>query len=105
MDCCLILTTTSNIDEAKNIAHRLVQNKLAACTNIIPKIVSIYNWKDEICEDEEFLLVIKTKKVLFDAVKTAILNLHSYELPEIIMLSIENGYEKYLGWIEKETKQ
>jgi len=104
MEYCLILTTTSNIDEARIIAYNLVQNKLAACTNIIPKMISIYNWKNEICEEEEFLLIIKTKKTSFDAVKGSILKLHSYELPEIIMLPIEAGYEKYLCWIEKETK-
>jgi periplasmic divalent cation tolerance protein len=104
MEYCLILTTTSNIDEAKNIAHQLVQNKLAACTNIIPKIISVYSWKNEICEDEEFLLLIKTRKRLFDAVKESILKMHSYEVPEIIKLPVDMGYEKYLGWIKKETE-
>jgi len=104
MEYCLVLTTTSNIDEAKIIANKLVQNKLAACTNIVPKIISIYSWKNEICEDEEFLLLIKTRKASFEAVKDCILKLHSYELPEIIMLPVEKGYEKYLGWIKEETQ-
>lgn len=104
MEYGLILTTTSSLDEAKRIAGYLVQNKLAACVNIIPKIISVYKWKGQICEDEEFLLFIKTKKGSFDSVKDSILKLHSYELPEVIMLPVENGYEKYLNWIEKETQ-
>jgi len=104
MEYCTIVTNTSNIDEAKKIAHNLVENKLAACVNIIPEIISVYNWKNEICEDKECQLIIKTEKVLFQSVQDTILKLHSYELPEIIMLPIEKGYDKYLDWISKETK-
>lgn len=102
MEYGVIHTTTSNIEEAKVIAHYLTENKLAACANIIPKIISIYSWKENICEDEEFLLLIKTKKSNFDKVKQAIIKLHSYELPEIIMLPIIEGHKDYLDWIEGE---
>lgn len=104
MEICIVLTTTSCEDEAKTIAHHLVENKYAACVNIIPKIISVYSWKDSICEDEEYLLVIKTKKINFEEVKEVILKIHSYELPEIIMLPIETGFDKYINWIKQETK-
>ena len=101
MNYCIILTLTSNLDEAKKIAHTLVKNKLAACVNIIPNITSVYEWKGEICEDGEYLISIKTRKDKFDAVKESILQNHSYELPAILMLPIEAGLENYLKWMDK----
>lgn len=104
MDYCLIFCTTSSIEESKKIAHALVENKVAACVNIIPKIISIYKWQEKINEDEEFLLVIKSRKHLFKNIRRIILNLHSYEIPEIVMLPIKKGHKEYLSWIKKETK-
>jgi periplasmic divalent cation tolerance protein len=103
MDYSVILTTTPNIDEAKEIAHTLVEKKLAACVNIIPNVSSIYCWQDKIVDDEEYILVIKTRKEHYKAVKKTILAMHSYELPEIILLPIKDGYKNYLNWIKKET--
>jgi len=100
---CAVFTTTSSLEEAKKIAHNLVESKLAACVNITPKVVSVYEWQDKINEEEECILLIKTRKELFDAVKERILSIHSYELPEIIMLSIKDGHNEYLEWIEKNT--
>lgn len=105
MDYCVILTTTPNIDEAKKIAHCLVEKKLAACVNIIPEILSIYEWEEKINEDEEYLLLIKSRKSVFNELKDAILDLHSYDLPEIIMLPVEEGYKNYLDWIKKNTNK
>lgn len=103
MDYGIVLTTTQNIEEAKKIAHYLIEKKIAACVNIQPQIVSVYRWKEQIVEDEECLLIIKIKKSCFDEVKTSIISLHSYELPEIIMIPIENGDEDYLNWINSNT--
>lgn len=104
MDTCITLTTASCEDEAKTIARYLVENKYAACVNIVPKMISVYYWEKSICEDEEYLLIIKTKKSNFEKVKETILQLHSYELPEILMLPIEAGFEKYIDWIKLESK-
>lgn len=129
MSYCVVVSTTSNIDEAKKIAHGLVNNKLAACVNIIPGVTSVYFWKadceqrledgggettsgtpfmasnqaNEVCEDSELVLFIKTQKNLFDKVKNFIVENHSYELPEVIMLPIENGLEGYLNWVKENT--
>lgn len=103
MKYILVLCTTNDKDTAKNLAYTLVKEKLAACTNIMPKLTSIYTWKDEIVEDEEFLLIIKTKDSLFDKVKTRITELHNYEVAEIISIDIKDGSKPYLDWIEKET--
>ena len=105
MDYCVVSTFTSSLDEAKKIAHILVKEKLASCVNIIPNITSIYEWKDEICEESEYLILIKTRKELFEKVKNCILENHSYELPGILMFPVEAGFKDYLEWISENTKK
>ena len=103
MTYCAVISTVSNQEDAKKIAHGLVSNKLAACTNIISNVTSVYYWEDQVCEDTELILFIKTQKVLFEEVKNFILQNHPYTVPEIIMLPIENGYNDYLNWINQST--
>lgn len=105
MPYCVIITNVSNIEEAKKIAHGLVKDRLAACANIIHGVTSVYSWKNEICQDNEFMLVIKTRSELFGRVKDFIIKNHSYELPEVIMLPIEQGLEGYLNWIRENTDE
>lgn len=104
MSYCIVNCTTSNKKNAVEIAKSLIEQKFAACVNIIPNVISVYTWETNICEGEEFLMVIKTRKNLFKKVEAAILAKHEYELPEIVMTSIEKGNEKYLKWIKAETK-
>ncbi len=96
----LVLTTTSSPGEARKLANALVEKRLAACVNILPKIASIYRWKDKVEESQEFLLLIKTTDSSVEKVREAIQELHSYELPECIVLPIEGGSEAYLKWID-----
>ncbi len=103
MKYCIVYTLTSNIEEAKKITHALVGKKLAACANIIQNVTSVYEWKGEVCEDGEYLILIKTKQELFEAVKSSILKNHSYELPAILMLPVEAGLEGFLKWIDENT--
>lgn len=100
----LIFSTISSKDEADKLAKTLVDQKLAACVNIIRGISSIYEWKDKICIDDEILLLIKSRKDLFDEIKSAIISLHPYELPEIISIPIIDGLDPYLKWIDENTK-
>jgi len=104
MKYCIVYTLTPNIDEAKKIAHALVEKRLAACVNIIPGVTSIYEWQGEICEDGEFLVLAKTRQELFEEIKALILENHSYELPAVVMLPIVAGLEGYLEWVDKNTK-
>jgi periplasmic divalent cation tolerance protein len=96
----LILTTAGSREEARTIAQALVERRLAACVNIVPQAHSIYRWRDKVEEAEEWLLLIKTTAAAFERVRDAIVQLHSYELPECICMGIEGGSVEYLKWIE-----
>ncbi|MGB7130820.1 MAG: divalent-cation tolerance protein CutA [Candidatus Sulfotelmatobacter sp.] len=97
----IVLTTTGSEAEGRIIARHLVEQRLAACVNIVPQAVSIYRWKDKVEEAGEWLLIIKTNEAAFNRVREAIAKLHSYELPECICLKIEDGSSAYLHWIDE----
>ncbi len=99
MSLIIIQTTCTNKDEASKIAKVLVYKKLAACVQM-SEIESIYKWEGEFCNDKEILLNIKTKKENFKKIKSKIKELHSYDLPEIISINIDNvskDYKKFIG--------
>jgi periplasmic divalent cation tolerance protein len=100
----IVLSTAGSEQEAHKIAHILVKRRLAACVNILPRVQSIYRWKGEIESAQEWLLLIKTRADKFSAVRDAIGELHSYEVPECIVLEIEDGSLPYLQWLEKATE-
>lgn len=100
---CVVLTTAGSSEEAKKIAGALVERWLASCVNIVPGIESVYRWKGEVESAREWLLIIKTRRQRFDEVHAAIEELHSYELPECIMLEIAEGDKAYLDWLEKNS--
>jgi periplasmic divalent cation tolerance protein len=95
----IVLTTAGSEEEAHKIAQHLVQARLAACDSVLPRIISIYRWKGAVEESAEWLLIIKTTSAAFAKVRQAITELHSYELPECICLTIEDGSANYLQWI------
>jgi len=98
-DKILVFTTAGSEKNAKNIAETLVQLRLAACVNVLPKLTSIYRWEEKIETAEEWLLIIKTIRKNFTAVRDAIEELHTYELPECVSVAIEDRNEAYLKWI------
>ncbi len=99
-DKILVLTTVGSEAEARTIANALVERKLAACANILPRIQSIYRWQGKVEESEEYLLLVKTTQDQFAKLREAIAELHSYEMPECIALPIADGSEAYLKWID-----
>ena len=96
----LVLTTAASLEESKKIARQLVERRLAACVSIIPKIESVFRWEGKVEEAQEFLLLIKTTEGARPRVQEAIQQLHSYELPECIALSIDEGSPAYLKWMD-----
>jgi periplasmic divalent cation tolerance protein len=100
----IVLSAVGSEQEAHKIAHILVKRRLAACVNILPHVQSIYRWKGEIESAQEWLLLIKTRADRFPAVRDAIGELHSYEVPECIVLEIEDGSLPYLQWLERATE-
>lgn len=95
----LVLTTAGSAEEAHKIAEALIERRLAACVNLVAPISSVYRWKEKVERAQEWLLLIKTTNSAADAVGDAIKELHSYELPEFVVLPIEGGSEAYLAWI------
>jgi periplasmic divalent cation tolerance protein len=99
----IVLTTTGSQEEADKIAHALVERRLAACVNIVPQIKSVYRWQGKVETATEWLLLIKTQAGLFERVRAAVKELHSYDLPECLMLEVTAGSQEYLNWVAKNT--
>ncbi len=103
VDAQLVLTTLPNADAAAGLARALVEEKLAACCNIIPAVRSIYRWQDKLHDDNEVLMIIKTRSEQMERLKNRILELHPYAVPEILALPVESGYSGYLEWLAQST--
>jgi periplasmic divalent cation tolerance protein len=99
----LCLSTCPNADVAARIARALVEERLAACVNRLPGVNSTYRWQGEIHEDAEVLLLIKTTRERFDALRDRLAELHPYEVPELIALEVADGLPAYLDWLAGET--
>jgi len=102
-DAVIVLTTTGSKEEAERIAETLVEERLAACVTIVPRVKSVYRWKGRVEKSEEYLLLIKTVRGLYGRLEERIRGLHSYELPEILAVSVDRGLEEYLRWVAGET--
>ena len=95
----VVMTSVGTEQQAVEISEELIARRLAACVNIVPCLRSIYRWKGKVCEDTEFLLLIKTPQRLFDAVGEAIREFHSYELPEILGIPITAAESNFHAWV------
>lgn len=100
-DYIAVFISIADSEEAELISHVLVENKQAACVNIISGVHAIFWWKKHIDEEEESLLMVKTKASMLDGVVNTVREIHSYENPEIIAIPIIGGSQDYLDWIDK----
>ncbi|MCS7285693.1 MAG: divalent-cation tolerance protein CutA [Anaerolineae bacterium] len=98
-DFIVVLITTNSFEEALKIGRILVEEKLAACVNVVPEVFSFYWWEGKVQEDKESLMVVKTTASSFPALEGRVRELHSYTVPEIIALPIREGYKGYLDWV------
>jgi periplasmic divalent cation tolerance protein len=103
MSYSVVFITAEDQKQAEKIANALVEHKLAACVNIIPKIRSIFIWKGKKDSCDELLLIAKTRSKNFNKLKQKVKQLHSYDVPEIISIPIEKGDKRYLDWIGMEV--
>ncbi|SRR5581483_1436792 len=101
----VVFSTFPDADSARKIARTLVEEKLAACVNILPQVKSIYRWKGEIETANEVFVIIKTTIGKYQQLEQRIRALHSYEVPEIIALRLHDGLPDYLNWIEQSLAQ
>ena len=99
----IVMVTVGNGEEALSIARTLVEEKLVACVNMVPRIRSIFRWKGEICDEEELLLIMKTRSELYPALQNRIRQIHTYEVPEIISFPVTDGLSDYLNWVVDNT--
>ncbi len=99
----VVFVTCGSEEEALKIAHVLVEERLAACVNLMSPIRSIYRWEGKIWDEKEWLLIIKTQTARVEDVEKKVQSLHSYSLPEIIALPIVTGSPSYLNWLKEMT--
>ncbi len=95
----LVLTTAGSDEQAEQLARALVERRLAACVNMVGGVCSVYRWEGQIEREEEKLLIIKTAARLFDRVRETIRELHSYDVPEILAVPIDDGDPDYVAWL------
>jgi len=95
----LMISTAGSEKEARKIARKLVEDKMAACVNVIPKIASFFFWNGKLCEENEAMIFIKTGKRRLSELINKIKAMHSYNVPEIIFLEVDGGEKRYLQWV------
>lgn len=101
----LVISTVPDQETAKAVAKALVEERLAACVNIVPNFGSVYRWQGEVVEDNEVMLLIKTRRERYAELETRIRSLHPYNLPEVIALPIQQGSIPYLNWISESVTE
>ncbi len=97
----VVLCTVPTLETAERIAQAVVEDRLAACVNVVPGLVSIYRWQGAVQRDEERLLIIKTRAERFEALRAAIVARHPYEVPEVVALPLVAGHAPYLSWLDE----
>jgi periplasmic divalent cation tolerance protein len=102
-DKILVFSNCGTADEAQRIARALVETRLAACVNIMPAVQSVYHWQGAIESAEEWTLLIKSRRPLFEKLRQTLCQIHSYQVPEVIAVPIVDGDAAYLEWIGRET--
>ncbi len=101
----VVFVTCSSVGEAKKLARALVKARLAACANIVPRVHSIYRWKGKVESASETLMILKTSRRRFAALRREVARLHSYDTPEVIAVPVTAGARKYLAWLDDSLRK
>lgn len=102
-DAMIVLTTVASDTEAVALVRALLERRLIACGTMLPGARSLYRWEGRIADEQEIVLLLKTRSARLDALQQAFSELHPYRVPELLALPVDAGLEKYLGWISSET--
>src|SRR6185503_12174586 len=102
-DAVVVLTTVANEDEAVQLVRTLLDRRLVACATLLPGARSIYRWQGKIADEREHVLLLKTRSARIGALRTAFEELHPYKVPELLVLAVDSGLDRYLEWINAET--
>ena len=103
LDTCFAYMTAGDIDEARLIARTIVDERLAACANILPEMESIYHWEGAVQSDREVVIIAKTPRTLFEKLRARVVELHSYDYPCVVALNLADGHPAFLEWIAAQT--
>jgi periplasmic divalent cation tolerance protein len=104
-DLLVVVTSAGTEQQALDIAHGLVRNRAAACVNLLPNTHSVYRWKGQVFDDDEYLLIIKTRAGNFELVRDTIHKLNTYELPEVLAYRVDGSSAGFADWIRKMTEK
>jgi len=100
----VVFVTVGSIQDGSAIGRALVEKNLVACVNLIPQVTSIFRWEERVSEEQECLMIMKTRKELYPKLEGAVKELHQYEVPEIIALPVTHGLPGYLAWVRSSTQ-
>ena len=104
MNVLVVLVTAPSEEKAAELARTLVEERLAACGNVVPGMRSIYRWEGRVAEDREALLILKTTAEAFPALRERVVALHPYECPEVLRLDVAGGHVPYLDWVRESVE-
>jgi periplasmic divalent cation tolerance protein len=102
-DALVVLTTVSNTDEATTLIRTLLERRLVACGTMLPGARSMYRWNGKVADEQEIVILLKTRAARLEALEVAFGELHPYKVPELLALPVQAGLGKYLAWIDEET--
>jgi periplasmic divalent cation tolerance protein len=100
----VVFVTVPDVEDAERIGRSLVEGRLAACVNIVPQIRSLFRWEGKVADESETLLIVKTRRALFDSLRAHVKQMHPYDIPEVIALPVVAGHQPYLRWIDEATE-
>jgi periplasmic divalent cation tolerance protein len=104
LDVIAVLVTCPNRQVGEKIGSALIEERLAACVNVVPGLISIYRWQEKLCRDREVLLVVKTRRTRFAQLARRVKSLHPYSVPEILAIPLVRGDSAYLAWVRESTR-